>query len=229
MVGLPYPNPTDPELQERMRFMDRAAGGGAGEGPSAGSAAAGGTAASGTAAAGRGTAAGGDGTAAGGGGTAAGREYYQDLCMKAVNQCIGRVIRHRGDHAAVLLVDARWGGGLVPGGLWSIERQCGACGVGWMQDGLQGLAGWPAACPPDSSTHLPPLCHWPCCCRYAAAVDSRGQFTGPLAKLPGWIQQSLQVSPSFGDAFGRLARFSKAMAAADAAAVAAEAAAAPLG
>jgi hypothetical protein len=65
-------------------------------------------------------------------------------------------------------------------------------------------------------------------------VDGRGQFTGPLAKLPGWIQQSLQVSPSFGEAFGRLARFSKVMAAADAAAadaaaVAAKPAAAPQG
>ena len=28
--------------------------------------------------------------------------------MKAVNQCIGRVIRHRGDWAAILLVDQRW-------------------------------------------------------------------------------------------------------------------------
>ncbi len=37
-------------------------------------------------------------------------------------------------------------------------------------------------------------------------MDSRGQFTGPLAKLPGWIQQSLQVRlagglvPAFGAA-----------------------------
>ena len=38
----------------------------------------------------------------------AGREYFEDLCMKAVNQCIGRVIRHRGDWAAILLVDQRW-------------------------------------------------------------------------------------------------------------------------
>ena len=30
-------------------------------------------------------------------------------------------------------------------------------------------------------------------CRYASAVDASGRLTGPLAKLPGWIQQSLQV------------------------------------
>jgi hypothetical protein len=28
--------------------------------------------------------------------------------MKAVNQCIGRVIRHRSDWAAVVLADVRW-------------------------------------------------------------------------------------------------------------------------
>lgn len=28
--------------------------------------------------------------------------------MKAVNQCVGRVIRHRGDYAAIVLADARW-------------------------------------------------------------------------------------------------------------------------
>ena len=38
----------------------------------------------------------------------AGRQYYEDLCMKAVNQCVGRVIRHRGDYAAVVLADARY-------------------------------------------------------------------------------------------------------------------------
>ena len=28
--------------------------------------------------------------------------------MKAVNQCVGRVIRHRGDFAAVVLADVRY-------------------------------------------------------------------------------------------------------------------------
>ena len=69
--------------------------------------------------------------------------------MQAVNQCIGRVVRHRGDWAAILLLDARWASTAAAG---------------------KGLRG----------------------------------------KLPGWIQNSLAVSESFGDSYARLTRFCRA-------------------
>ncbi|KAK6621073.1 hypothetical protein RUM43_011379 [Polyplax serrata] len=41
-------------------------------------------------------------------GPTAGKTYYENLCMKAVNQSIGRSVRHKGDYASVLLVDQRF-------------------------------------------------------------------------------------------------------------------------
>lgn len=36
------------------------------------------------------------------------REFYENACMRAVNQSIGRAIRHRGDYAAIVLIDRRF-------------------------------------------------------------------------------------------------------------------------
>ncbi|KAF1835035.1 DNA repair helicase [Decorospora gaudefroyi] len=45
----------------------------------------------------------------GGDGKAAAREFYENACMRAVNQCVGRAIRHKGDYAAILMLDRRYG------------------------------------------------------------------------------------------------------------------------
>ncbi|KAJ8556860.1 hypothetical protein ON010_g9103 [Phytophthora cinnamomi] len=37
-----------------------------------------------------------------------GRQFYESLCMKAVNQSIGRSIRHQKDYSTILLVDHRY-------------------------------------------------------------------------------------------------------------------------
>nr|KMM64387.1 fanconi anemia group J protein [Coccidioides posadasii RMSCC 3488] len=39
----------------------------------------------------------------------AGRDFYENACMRVVNQCIGRAIRHQHDYAAILMFDRRYG------------------------------------------------------------------------------------------------------------------------
>ncbi|KAI9850621.1 MAG: ATP-dependent DNA helicase chl1 [Thelocarpon superellum] len=39
----------------------------------------------------------------------AARDFYDNACMRAVNQSIGRAIRHRNDYATIILLDQRYG------------------------------------------------------------------------------------------------------------------------
>ncbi|KAI0418216.1 helicase C-terminal domain-containing protein [Xylaria grammica] len=55
----------------------------------------------------------------------AARDFYENACMRAVNQSIGRAIRHRNDYASIVLVDRRFGADRIRGKL-----------PGWIQGGL---------------------------------------------------------------------------------------------
>jgi len=61
---------------------------------------------------------------------AAGREFYENACMRAVNQSVGRAIRHRGDYAAILMVDKRFENQRIKSKL-----------PGWIREGLVADAG----------------------------------------------------------------------------------------
>jgi len=47
-------------------------------------------------------------------GESSGRAYYENTCWKAINQSIGRAIRHREDYACLLLIDKRYSKANIP-------------------------------------------------------------------------------------------------------------------
>ena len=48
-----------------------------------------------------------------------GQQWYRQQATRAVNQAIGRVIRHKDDFGAILLCDTRWAGHCALNTLWS--------------------------------------------------------------------------------------------------------------
>ncbi|KAK9239134.1 helicase C-terminal domain-containing protein [Lipomyces kononenkoae] len=54
----------------------------------------------------------------------ASREYYENVCMRAVNQSIGRGIRHAKDYTVILFVDSRFGNATIQNKLpkWIRDR-----------------------------------------------------------------------------------------------------------
>jgi chromosome transmission fidelity protein 1 len=50
-------------------------------------------------------------------GKAVAGEFYENATMRAVNQAVGRAIRHKDDYAAILLVDRRYGSDRIQGKL----------------------------------------------------------------------------------------------------------------
>ncbi|KAK7745786.1 ATP-dependent DNA helicase chl1 [Cytospora paraplurivora] len=67
------------------------------------------------------------------------RDFYENACMRAVNQSIGRAIRHRGDYAAIILCDRRFGTERIRAKLPGWIR--GGMVGGSESKGLQGLMG----------------------------------------------------------------------------------------
>ncbi|OAA59792.1 DEAD_2 domain-containing protein [Niveomyces insectorum RCEF 264] len=106
VVGLPFPNLHAPDWQARMEYIEG--------GVAAGTATA--TATESTSS---------PSAAATAAGKQAAREFYENACMRAVNQSIGRAIRHRNDYAAIVLADRRFATARIRAKL-----------PGWIRDGM---------------------------------------------------------------------------------------------
>jgi Fanconi anemia group J protein len=73
VVGIPYPNLKDKQVELKRKYNDERARAGAG--------------------------------------VLSGNEWYAQQAFRALNQAVGRCLRHRNDHGAVLLVDERYAHG----------------------------------------------------------------------------------------------------------------------
>eukprot|EP00980_Cylindrotheca_fusiformis_P022660 scaffold9544_cov97-Cylindrotheca_fusiformis.AAC.3 len=76
VIGLPYPDPNDPLLQEKLKLLSSSSP------PSSGN----------------------SGHQQGGNNSS----YLRSLCLRSVNQSVGRAIRHANDYASIILMDVRY-------------------------------------------------------------------------------------------------------------------------
>ncbi|PWN23453.1 DNA repair helicase [Microstroma glucosiphilum] len=104
MVGMPFPNSQSPELMERMKYVRSLKKKSALEPASLASR------------------------------EDPGQALYLSLCLKAVNQSIGRAIRHQGDFASLLLLDGRYARKEIRNGL-----------PGWIRDEVKVQEGFGGA------------------------------------------------------------------------------------
>lgn len=116
VVGLPFPNNQSAEWRAKLAHVERSA-----------------AAARREAEADNGKAEANSSKIAESQGTAA-KTFYLNTTMRAVNQSIGRAIRHRGDYAAIVLVDRRYGTGRI------VEKL-----PGWIREGVRECKGFEGA------------------------------------------------------------------------------------
>ncbi|EMD33187.1 hypothetical protein CERSUDRAFT_108361 [Gelatoporia subvermispora B] len=90
IIGLPFANLASPELRERMNYVNRVAERRTADGKA---------------------------TPKIPGAKDAAMELYENMCMNAVNQSIGRAIRHRRDWASLILLDSRYASPRIRGKL----------------------------------------------------------------------------------------------------------------
>lgn len=84
VVGLPFPNARTAEWKAKLEFEEQRSRGASRVDGNVG-----------------------NGSIGSGAGRAS-REYLENTCMRAVNQSVGRAIRHKDDYAAILLLDRRY-------------------------------------------------------------------------------------------------------------------------
>ncbi|KAK3314292.1 helicase C-terminal domain-containing protein [Apodospora peruviana] len=122
IIGLPYPNINSPEWKARIEYIESSS-----------------LSRNRTLEPGEGEAAQAPDAQAIAAAKQAARDFYENACMRAVNQSIGRAIRHQNDYAAIVLVDRRFGTERIRGKMPGWIR--GGMVEGSENKGLQGLMG----------------------------------------------------------------------------------------